>query len=139
MSFDDLNIPMLQNQFHDDYTLGHEIGSGGTATVYLSLNFADEPFAVKLLRKTKMKGSRLKGLFQEVSILRRLNHRNIVRFINIYDEPEAYYLIFENISGGELFDRIAKKKFYSEDQARDLAKVLLNAIKYCHDMDIVHR
>lgn len=137
---DDLHtIQMIHNQFADDYTIGHEIGSGGTATVYLSLNAADEPFAVKMLRKSTMRGNRLKGLFQEVSILRSLNHRNIVRFLNIYNEPEAYYLVFENISGGELFDRIAKKKFYSEDQARDLAKVLLNVIKYCHDKNIVHR
>ena len=43
------------------------------------------------------------------------------------------------MAGGELFDRIVEKTFYSEKDARDLVTALLSAIKYCHDNNIVHR
>jgi calcium/calmodulin-dependent protein kinase I len=45
----------------------------------------------------------------------------------------------EILEGGELFDRIVKKSFYNEKDARDLVYILINAIKYCHDRGIVHR
>ncbi len=45
----------------------------------------------------------------------------------------------ELIKGGELFDRITKKTFYNENDARDLCRTILSAIKHCHDNDIVHR
>jgi serine/threonine protein kinase len=45
----------------------------------------------------------------------------------------------EIVNGGELFDRIVKKTFYNEKEARDLIAILLSAIKHCHDRHIVHR
>jgi len=47
--------------------------------------------------------------------------------------------ILERVDGGELFDRIIKKKFYNEKEARDLAVVILKALKHCHDHKIAHR
>ena len=49
------------------------------------------------------------------------------------------YFIVERVEGGELFDRIIKKKFYNEKEARDLAVVILKALKHCHDHKIAHR
>ena len=54
-------------------------------------------------------------------------------------QPENYYLVMEVMSGGELFDRIVQKSFYSEKEARDLVKILLDAICYMHERNIVHR
>lgn len=54
-------------------------------------------------------------------------------------QPENYYLVMEVMSGGELFDRIVQKSYYNEKEARDLVKILLDAICYMHDRNIVHR
>lgn len=47
--------------------------------------------------------------------------------------------VMEKMTGGELFDRIVKKEKYSEDEARAVVRKLAGALKYCHDMGIVHR
>ena len=56
-----------------------------------------------------------------------------------YEESEYYYLVMEIMDGGELFDRIVQKSFYNEKEARDLVKILLEAINYMHERNIVHR
>lgn len=68
-----------------------------------------------------------------------MHHPNIMTLREFFVESEYYYLVTEFVSGGELFDRIVEKTFYSEKEARDLVKILLGAIKYCHDQDVVHR
>ena len=80
-----------------------------------------------------------KSLRNEVAILKLLKHRNIVTCIDFYAEEKTYYLVLEYMEGGELFDRIVKKSFYNEREARDVVFTLLSAIEYCHSHDIVHR
>ena len=76
---------------------------------------------------------------REVSNLKKLNHRHIIKFIDFYVEPTFYYLIMEYVPGGELFTRIKQKEYYNERDARDIIYCILSAIKYCHDINIVHR
>jgi calcium/calmodulin-dependent protein kinase I len=54
-------------------------------------------------------------------------------------EEKKYYLVLEYMEGGELFDRIVKKSFYTEKEARDVVFTLLSAIDYCHANNVVHR
>ena len=68
-----------------------------------------------------------------------MSHPNIVQLINFYDEPKQYLIVMEYLEGGELFDRIVKKSFYNEKEARDLAFIMLSAVKYMHDLNVVHR
>ncbi|KAG5179823.1 kinase-like domain-containing protein, partial [Tribonema minus] len=97
-------------------------------------------YAVKMLTKAKMEPEDEANLLEEVNILRELKHPNIISIYQFYcQEPDNYYVIIEYMQGGELFDRIVKKQFYMEKEARDLCKALLGAIKCCHDRDIVHR
>ena len=72
--------------------------------------------------------------------MKELDHPNIVKLHGVYDEKQSYYLVMDLIQGGELFDRIVKKEFYSEKEARDLILVLLRILLYLHkDCMIVHR
>ena len=68
-----------------------------------------------------------------------MNHPNVVRLIDFYDEPSQYLIAMEYLEGGELFDRIVKKAYYNEKEARDLAQIFLSAVKYMHDRNVVHR
>ncbi|CAN0468583.1 unnamed protein product [Discosporangium mesarthrocarpum] len=68
-----------------------------------------------------------------------MNHENIVKLFDFYEEKHFYYLVMEILNGGELFDRIVLRQYYNEKEARDTLVVLLHAIQYCHERDIAHR
>jgi calcium/calmodulin-dependent protein kinase I len=68
-----------------------------------------------------------------------LQHEHIVHLFDFFEEEKYYYLVLEYMEGGELFDRVVKKTVYNEKEARDVVKILVSAIKYCHDRNIVHR
>ncbi len=74
-----------------------------------------------------------------MAILRSLDHPNIVKVVDFFEEALFFYVVLEFLSGGELFDRLMEKAVYTEGEARDLAVILLETLKYCHDRDIVHR
>lgn len=57
----------------------------------------------------------------------------------MFDEKTHYFLVTEMMSGGELFDRIVKKSFYNEKEARDTGLVLFKAIQFCHEKQVAHR
>lgn len=63
------------------------------------------------------------------------NH--VIRLYDFFEEPKEYFLVMETMAGGELFDRIVKKSFYNEKEARGVCKILLEAIAYCHDARVV--
>ena len=75
----------------------------------------------------------------EVDILSQLDHPNVVKLYEIFDEGDCLYLVMELMVGGELFDRIVEKEHYSEKEAADTIRPLVDAIRYCHSMGIVHR
>lgn len=68
-----------------------------------------------------------------------MDHPNVVRLLEIYDEEDSIYLVMELMQGGELFDRIVEKESYSEKMASETLKPIVDAIRYCHELGIVHR
>ncbi|KAK0153268.1 Calcium/calmodulin-dependent protein kinase type 1 [Merluccius polli] len=68
-----------------------------------------------------------------------LKHANIVSLEDIFESKSHLYLVMQLVSGGELFDRIIEKGFYTEKDASKLIQQILDAVKYLHDMGIVHR
>ena len=78
------------------------------------------------------------AIYEEVAIMASLKHPNIVPVLDFFDEPDCYFIIMELMSGGDLFDRIGKKKSYSEADARDLVNKILLAVAICHQKNIAH-
>ena len=68
-----------------------------------------------------------------------MKHNHIINLYDVFDEPSYYYLVTELMLGGELFDRIVTKTFYTEKEARDVCKILFDALGYCHSHAIAHR
>ena len=68
-----------------------------------------------------------------------MDHPNIVRLFEIFEEDRNFYLVMELMKGGELFDRIVEKESYTEKEAADTIRPLVDAIRYCHDQGIIHR
>jgi len=122
------------------YELGDVLGEGGYAVVRAGVRKSDKKeVAVKVMNRDRIDRDTEASIRSEVSVLQSLDHPNIVRAYELFEEPDNFSFVLEKISGGELFDRIVKKTFYSEVEARQLAKVLLEGIKYCHDHHIAHR
>lgn len=124
----------------DSYTLGRVIGSGSYSVVRESVHKkSKQKFAIKCIKRSELSPEDDAAIHSEISILQQMKHSHIMTLKEFFKEPEYYYLVTEFIGGGELFDRIVEKTFYTEKEARDLVKILIDAIKYCHDQNIVHR
>lgn len=68
-----------------------------------------------------------------------MDHPNVVKLYEIFEDEDYIYLVLELMTGGELFDRIVDKEHYSEKEAADTIRPIVDAIKYCHSLGIVHR
>uniref|UniRef100_A0A8B9Q4Y6 Calcium/calmodulin dependent protein kinase IV n=1 Tax=Apteryx owenii TaxID=8824 RepID=A0A8B9Q4Y6_APTOW len=75
----------------------------------------------------------------EIGVLLRLSHPNIIKLKEIFETPTEISLVLELVTGGELFDRIVEKGYYSERDAADAVKQILEAVAYLHANGIVHR
>jgi len=135
----DINVEGA-GSFTDQYTLGKKLGSGTFSVVREGVRKSDGArFAIKCIKKAGLSDEDREALDAEVEILRQMTHPNIMVLEDFFSEDTHYFLVTELMEGGELFDRIVEKEFYSEKEARDLVKLLLQAISYCHAANIVHR
>lgn len=126
--------------FKDKYKVGEVLGQGSYSVVKLGTRITDgKKVAVKIVSRHKLQREDELSLRIEVEVLMSLNHPNIVQALDFFEEEECFYVVLEYIEGGELFDRLIEKAVYTEGEARDLFAVLLRAVKYCHDRDLIHR
>lgn len=128
-------------RFDELYRLKGVLGTGAFSTVregYHRSN-TDIGYAVKCINRKKLSEEDEAALLDEVSILKEMKHVHIIRLYDFFEEPSTYYLVMERMRGGELFDRIVAKAYYSEKEARDTCKILLEAVLYCHDHHVAHR
>uniref|UniRef100_A0A672H450 Calcium/calmodulin-dependent protein kinase 1Da n=1 Tax=Salarias fasciatus TaxID=181472 RepID=A0A672H450_SALFA len=115
------------------------LGTGAFSEVVLAQEkLTGRMFAVKCIPKKALKGKE-SSIENEIAVLRKIKHENIVALEDIYESPDHLYLIMQLVSGGELFDRIVEKGFYTEKDASTLIRQVLDAVNYLHRMGIVHR
>ena len=125
----------------DVYEFCGKISSGYYGTVnkaYIKGN-KTKFYAVKTIAKENLSQKNLKNLISEIQVLSKLDHPNIVKYYETYDDDKNFHLIMELCEGGELFDRIAKNKRLSEKAAAEILFKLTHAISHCHSRGIVHR
>ncbi|CAK9800614.1 Calcium/calmodulin-dependent protein kinase type 1 [Anthophora quadrimaculata] len=124
----------------DKYILKELLGTGAFSEVRLaeSKEKPGQVYAVKIIDKKALKGKE-DSLENEIRVLRRLTHPNIVQLLETFEDKHKVYLVMELVTGGELFDRIVEKGSYTEKDASDLIRQVLEAVDYMHDQGIVHR
>jgi len=126
--------------FHDSYVIGKTLGEGAFSVVKEGKHKAtDLNYAVKVVTKSKLSREDEIALKDEIMILKSLKNKYIIRLYDDFDEPKYYYLVTEMMKGGELFDRIVAKTYYNEKEARDVCRILFEALEYCHSRNIAHR
>ncbi|XP_044262083.1 serine/threonine-protein kinase GL21140 [Tribolium madens] len=135
---EDNNI-ILPLSLRQKYTVGRMIGDGNFAVVRLCKSTtSEEEFALKIIDKSKCKGKE-DMIENEVKILRRVNHPNIMSLIAEQDTKTMLYLVCEYVKGGDLFDAITVAQKFSEEQAALMINHLVSALSYLHNLNIVHR
>ncbi|KAF6217245.1 hypothetical protein GE061_001599 [Apolygus lucorum] len=124
----------------DKYNLKELLGTGAFSEVRLveRKEKPGEMYAVKMIDKKALKGKE-DSLENEIKVLRRLTHPNIVQLLETFEDRQKVYLIMELVTGGELFDRIVEKGSYTEKDASDLIRQVLEAVNYMHEQGVVHR
>ena len=94
---------------------------------------------MKRLIKEKMSPHARIRLDYEIDILKNLDHPNILRLYEVFEDKKYIYLVTEYCQGGELFDEIISRQRFNEKDAAVIVKQLLSAIAYCHSKKVCHR
>ncbi|XP_064492136.1 calcium/calmodulin-dependent protein kinase type 1G [Pseudopipra pipra] len=114
------------------------LGSGAFSEVFLvKQKSTGKLFALKCIKKSPL--TRDSSLENEIAVLKKIKHENIVTLEDIYESTTHFYLVMQLVSGGELFDRILERGVYTEKDASLVIHQVLTAVKYLHENGIVHR
>ncbi|XP_061626946.1 serine/threonine-protein kinase DCLK2 isoform X3 [Phyllopteryx taeniolatus] len=123
----------------EKYTIGEVIGDGNFAVVKKCVERSTgREFALKIIDKAKCRGKE-HLIENEVSVLRRVKHPNIIMLVEEVDTPSELCLVMELVKGGDLFDAITSSATYTERSASVMVSNLASALQYLHAMNIVHR
>ena len=128
----------------DNYVLTKCIGKGNYAEVFLSKKLGSpETFATKRISKKKIQDMK-KYLINEISILKNLNHPNIVHIEDVRQTKSHYYIMMEYINGGGLMENLQKyismyHHPFTEEIIQHFMRQIVDAVKYLHKLRIVHR
>lgn len=122
------------------YSSLEHIGEGTFGVVWRAVQKSTGiEFAIKTIDKAHLDQDELNSLNLEVEIISQVDHPNIVRAYEFFDEPTKLHIVMELMLGGELFEKIIEKDHYSEKEATEAIRPVIDAIRYCHEMGIVHR
>ncbi|KAF9175606.1 hypothetical protein BGX20_003275 [Mortierella sp. AD010] len=117
----------------------HVLGVGTFATVKeIVLKSTGKKYALKIILKKTLKG-KSQMLDTEISVLSKVRHPNCVSLLEMFETEDAVYLVTDLAEGGELFDQLLKKGFYTEGDAARLVYQILQGVEYLHSLGIVHR
>lgn len=129
-----------KGSFREAYQVGKQLGEGAFSVVKeVKKRATGDTYAAKVVTKAKLTKEDEVALKDEIAILQEMTHNHIINLYDTFDENSYFYLVTELMSGGELFDRIVTKNFYNEKEARDVCKILFEALNYCHKKNVAHR
>ncbi|XP_040821018.1 calcium/calmodulin-dependent protein kinase type II subunit beta isoform X10 [Ochotona curzoniae] len=127
-------------RFTDEYQLYEDIGKGAFSVVRRCVKLCTgHEYAAKIINTKKLSARDHQKLEREARICRLLKHSNIVRLHDSISEEGFHYLVFDLVTGGELFEDIVAREYYSEADASHCIQQILEAVLHCHQMGVVHR
>ncbi|XP_026875649.2 calcium/calmodulin-dependent protein kinase type II subunit beta isoform X5 [Electrophorus electricus] len=127
-------------RFTDEYQLYEELGKGAFSVVRRCVKLCTgQEYAAKIINTKKLSARDHQKLEREARICRLLKHPNIVRLHDSISEEGFHYLLFDLVTGGELFEDIVAREYYSEADASHCIHQILDSVGHIHHHDIVHR
>ncbi|XP_037394636.1 calcium/calmodulin-dependent protein kinase type II subunit gamma isoform X11 [Pygocentrus nattereri] len=131
---------VTSTRFTDEYQLYEELGKGAFSVVRRCVKKSTgQEYAAKIINTKKLSARDHQKLEREARICRLLKHPNIVRLHDSISEEGFHYLVFDLVTGGELFEDIVAREYYSEADASHCINQILESISHIHQHDIVHR
>ena len=124
----------------DDFEILRTTGEGTFGKVKLARHIlTGTEVALKVIKKRRQSVASVQALFREVCGMRILNHPNIVKLLGAIDTEEAFILVMEYLSGGDMYHYLKIHGLMTEAEARGPFQQLLSALQHCHQRGIVHR
>jgi serine/threonine protein kinase len=123
------------------YAFGKILGVGSFGKVRVAWNkLTGEKVAIKTYEKSRLKEqNQWKRAQQEVRLMERLNHRNVIRLFETIESAKRVHIVMEFCGGGNLCSYVKMRKRLGEDEARRIFQQLALSLEYLHSKDIVHR
>ena len=126
----------------DFYLYGRLIGQGAFGKVNIGLNIlTGRVVAIKSFNKKTLSknGENMKKILSETDLMKKLNHPNITKILEMFEDDEYILIAMEYINGGNLFSFVKKRRKLSEKTAKFLFRQIILGIKHIHSKKIVHR
>ncbi|TAQ88187.1 hypothetical protein B7494_g3480 [Chlorociboria aeruginascens] len=146
------------------WKLGKTLGKGATARVRLARHkYTGQEAAIKIVQKKNAQMSQAGsladldkaeasmadsgdgirrmpvGIEREVAIMKLIQHPNIMKLYDIWENRTEIYLVLEYVDNGELFEHITNNVRLEEEEAMKYFRQILSAVGYCHSFNICHR
>ncbi len=128
-------------RLEEHYKVLNKLGQGTFGSVYRVVHIKTDLIrAMKMIKKNTINlQDDDRKLLKEIQILIQIDHPNIIKIYEYFQDETYFYIITEFVSGGELYDTISKWKNFNEDKAAYIMRQLLSAVNYLHSHNIVHR
>ncbi|CAD6241524.1 unnamed protein product [Miscanthus lutarioriparius] len=126
----------------DLYAVGRKLGQGQFGTTYLCTELSTgAAFACKSIAKRKLLTPEdVDDVRREIQIMHHLaGHASVVTIKGAYEDPLYVHIVMELCEGGELFDRIVDRGYFSERKAAEIARVIVGVVEACHSLGVMHR
>ena len=132
-----------QKKFHSVYNLKYNpIGCGISGQVHLATHLlTNKTRAIKIIHKEELPAHVIsnRSVLKEVEILKTVDHPNVVKIFEYFEDRNDYYIVMEYCKGGDLFTKIEELKRFTEKQAAQVLEQIISAIIYLHSKNIIHR
>lgn len=136
-----LSYVAIMADFDSEYVCIKQIDAGQYGEVFLCQDLnTKEYYAVKKINKDLLSNPKaLRFLYNEIGIMRKLDHEYIVKLYKVYEDSGLVYMVMEYVPHGNLLKRINQCKVFTEREAMVFIKNLLETLEYLHEKGIIHR
>ena len=131
----------LMDSFEEEYVIIKDIDSGHFGSVSLCRCVeTHQEYAVKIIKRTTLCNKKsLNQLYNEISILKRIDHPNIIKLYKVFQNSESIFLLMEYIPFGNLYHRMKVRRRFSEQDVLAFSRTLFQVLVYLSSKRIIHR
>ena len=131
-------IIQQKGNLHENYEIIKKIGAGSLGVVYKAKNiYLKNIVAIKMIKKVKENDEEDSNIINQINILKKLSHPNIVKIHEFYSNKKYYQIITEYCKKGELFKYI--KRSFTEKQLAVIFYQILSGLNYLHEKNVIHK
>jgi len=125
----------------DFYKITKQIGKGAFGKVYLGIHkLSGIEVAIKTIDKSSICDERTRRkVFQEVFVMKRINHKNVIKLLEVFESPQHLMIVLEYAGGGDLLQHVRSRIKLSEAEAKLIFHQVVLGVKACHDKLVIHR